>query len=421
MTHIIIDEIHERSCLVDFILIILRRLLRKNLQLRVVLMSATVEAGMFAQYFGDDCPAMTIPGFTFPVNVLYAEDAVTMAKYNPQHDGPQQPRHSDNGRGGRGRGGGGARGRGRGRGGRERAAAAGKPEADVPDDVVVEGGTDWSDYPPRTQLMIKQIDGDTNADKIEYGLVEALLLHIEAAASKAHGVGKSAAADGGDGDDDWETVGETVSASREILDEDRTAEALRHGSVLVFLPGIAEITKLASRLQGNGTFKKWHVVPLHSSLPARDQRQIFLPPPKGMRKVVLATNIAETSITIEDCTIVIDCGRVKEMRYDANRRMGILEQVCFLAHHDFRVLISSCGLPCRCGPLKQALHREAGGQDELEKGCAFDCTREIAMLRCARTRLRKSRGCLSKTLFYRREYNSNCRCYFHRADNDSWH
>lgn len=44
-------------------------------------------------------------------------------------------------------------------------------------------------------------------------------------------------------------------------------------------------------------------------------------------QVVLATNIAETYITIDDCTVVVDTGRVKEMRYDANRRVGILAQV----------------------------------------------------------------------------------------------
>ena len=89
------------------------------------------------------------------------------------------------------------------------------------------------------------------------------------------------------------------------------------------MPGIMEIQKLNERLQANHAL---HVVPLHSSLSSQSQKLIFNKAPPGLRKVVLATNIAETSITIDDVTVVVDTGRVKEMRYDGLRRMGILEQ-----------------------------------------------------------------------------------------------
>lgn len=60
-------------------------------------------------------------------------------------------------------------------------------------------------------------------------------------------------------------------------------------------------------------------LPLHGGLPPTQQARVFDPPPKGLRKVVCATNVAETSITIDDCTVVIDWCRVKELAFDATR------------------------------------------------------------------------------------------------------
>ena len=55
------------------------------------------------------------------------------------------------------------------------------------------------------------------------------------------------------------------------------------------------------------------VLMLHSQMMSLDQRQIFRPPPRGLRKVILATNIAETSITVVDVVFVIDSGKLKEV------------------------------------------------------------------------------------------------------------
>lgn len=69
VTHIVVDEIHERDKFADFLLIMLRDLLPSQPQLRLVLMSATLDAALFTDYF-HNCPLMDVPGFTHPVQVL---------------------------------------------------------------------------------------------------------------------------------------------------------------------------------------------------------------------------------------------------------------------------------------------------------------------------------------------------------------
>jgi Helicase conserved C-terminal domain len=69
------------------------------------------------------------------------------------------------------------------------------------------------------------------------------------------------------------------------------------GAVLVFMPGIGEIRSLAERLSGSrsyGNSQRFEIVPLHSTLSSVDQKKAFKPSPKGCRKVIISTNIAET-------------------------------------------------------------------------------------------------------------------------------
>jgi HrpA-like RNA helicase len=89
----------------------------------------------------------------------------------------------------------------------------------------------------------------------------------------------------------------------------------RAGAVLVFMPGMDEITRATSAIESMRLPQSVVVFPLHSSCTPQEQRAIFKSVPHGTRKVVIATNIAESSITIDDVVFVIDSGKHKEMAY----------------------------------------------------------------------------------------------------------
>jgi len=99
-------------------------------------------------------------------------------------------------------------------------------------------------------------------------------------------------------------------------------------AILVFCPGFQEIQKTIEEMYKKEYFQGPNVViyPLHSSLSTAEQVAIFEKPPLGVRKVVVATNIAETSITIEDVVFVVDTGRVKENRRDEVNETPTLEE-----------------------------------------------------------------------------------------------
>ena len=99
-----------------------------------------------------------------------------------------------------------------------------------------------------------------------------------------------------------------------------------NGAILVFLPGWDDINRTRERLLA-GFFKdskKFVIMSLHSMVPSMEQRKVFKRPPPGCRKIVLSTNIAETSVTIDDVIYVIDSGRMKEKNYDPYNNVSTL-------------------------------------------------------------------------------------------------
>eukprot|EP00092_Neocalanus_flemingeri_P073805 GFUD01091162.1.p1 GENE.GFUD01091162.1~~GFUD01091162.1.p1 ORF type:complete len:1281 (+),score=425.03 GFUD01091162.1:331-4173(+) len=298
ITHVIVDEVHERSEESDFLLMILRDTLPVRPDLRVILMSATVNAELFSSYF-KGAPVLEIPGRTFPVQQVFLEEILENIPYCLEENSPYARRQERN-QGGQG--------------GLDKEVFKGDCRDAYLDqmdaDLLLSGEGvkaaknkqwdescdskqlyqrygDWSEQTARTLALM-------NWDKINYDLVEAMVVFI---------------ADGG---------------TRDCPDPTT-------GSLLVFLPGMQEIMTLYDQLSSHprlGTKAgKFLLVPLHSSLSSEEQQLVFSKPKAGVRKIVISTNMAETSITIEDCVFVVDVGRMKEKRFDPNKNMESLDTV----------------------------------------------------------------------------------------------
>ncbi|CAM9970617.1 unnamed protein product, partial [Ectocarpus fasciculatus] len=391
VSHVMVDEasgVHERDLQTDFLLVILRDLLPKRPDLRVVLMSATLQARMgrlmlyiadlFTKYF-HGCPAITVPGRTFPVEVAYMDEVNRIVRGT--RTPAIMPRVSSGagvvGGRGHGRGAGGAQtdARGRGPGGRGQATAAAAAKARGQGSEADDGETPAA-YDPLTgePLEMGEDGGATSAaaaapaasamvspkceDKVDYDVMVDLVDHImrtegdggSRGSEGGRGSGQSSSrgrnsrgggggGGGGRGRDDRQRGGGAGSGSsggwsrggrdggkQEAGGNSGEAEPL--GAILIFLPGFAEIDQLVKALQRHARIGRGaRVFPLHSSLPSNQQKSIFQRMPPGVRKIVVSTNIAETSVTIDDCTHVIDAGRVREMRYDPVTRMSCLVEV----------------------------------------------------------------------------------------------
>lgn len=124
-------------------------------------------------------------------------------------------------------------------------------------------------------------------------------------------------------------LGRKMAAPVERQMADAIASALRadSGSVLAFLPGAAEIRRTQNFLSERVQDASIEIVPLFGALDAAVQDRAIAPAPKGTRKVVLATSIAETSLTIEGVRIVVDSGLARVPRYEPDIGLTRLETV----------------------------------------------------------------------------------------------
>nr|XP_060639692.1 probable ATP-dependent RNA helicase DHX34 [Anolis sagrei ordinatus] len=203
---LIADEVHERHLHCDFLLGVLRRLLPGRPDLKLVLMSATINIRLFADYFGG-APVVQVPGRLFPITVLYE---------------PIRPEESASGR---------------------------KERLD-----------------PRPYLRVLQ------------------------------------------------------AIDHKYPPEER-------GDLLIFLSGVAEIGAVMEAAQTYATHtQRWVVLPLHSTLSVAEQDKVFDLPPPGVRKCIVSTNIAETSVTIDGVRFVVDSGKVKELSYDPKAKLQRLQE-----------------------------------------------------------------------------------------------
>ncbi len=112
-----------------------------------------------------------------------------------------------------------------------------------------------------------------------------------------------------------------------VVQSIRRALVEETGSLLVFLPGMAEIRRVERRLRESSLGADVLLAPLHGDLPQDAQDAAIAPPPPGKRKVVLSTSIAETSLTIDGVRVVIDAGLMRVPRFDARSALARLDTI----------------------------------------------------------------------------------------------
>ncbi|KAI9144958.1 P-loop containing nucleoside triphosphate hydrolase protein, partial [Paraphysoderma sedebokerense] len=262
VSHVIVDEVHERSMESDFLLCVLRKVMARRPDLKIVLMSATLEADRFSAYF-DNCPILDIPGRTFPVDVKYLEDAVEMTSYMLEEDSEYSRRIQ---------------------------RSTYQQQLELEEDETATYPEDQapllSDYSKSTQKMLRRMD----PFKINYDLIAHLLENICVMKEEYRRVN-----------------GAILIFLPGLMEIRRCLEIIRSFSAF------------------RDTNDYW-VLPLHSSLSISDQQKVFEIPPLGVRKIVLTTNIAETGVTIPDVVFVIDTGKAKQLEYDERRQVTSLQE-----------------------------------------------------------------------------------------------
>ncbi|CAA7264809.1 unnamed protein product [Cyclocybe aegerita] len=235
ISHVIVDEVHERSMDGDFLLLELKQLLKNHPSLKVVLMSATINHETFVKYF-ENAPLLTIPGFTHPVMDKYLEDVLPLINYKPP------------------------------------SARATKGDGETRQRQEYESQGLQKEVVDAIQNLIR-------AGRIDCQLVAALVEHIV-----------------------------TTADTR--------------GGILIFLPGVNEIKQCIEAIRQAIRRHDAVIYPLHANLSNDEQRKVFESTKSW--KIIAATNVAETSITIDDVVYVIDAGKVKETQYDPGTNLSRL-------------------------------------------------------------------------------------------------
>ncbi|KAM6961268.1 ATP-dependent RNA helicase TDRD9 [Aplochiton taeniatus] len=226
-SHIFIDEVHERTEELDFLLLVVRKLLHSNSRyVKIILMSATINCKEFAEYFGTPIRNQMNPAYVFKVEgapyaieEFYLDDLGSLLPYR-----------------------------------------APQPHSDDP------------------YITVEMYN-------VAVSLVQSF--------------------------DELEAKGQSIKTETE-----KDAHLPERGSVLVFLPGLHEIHYMQEAL-GKLVRKRLQVYPLHSTVTLEEQNGVFLVPVPGYRKIILSTNIAESSVTVPDVKYVIDFCLARHMVCDA--------------------------------------------------------------------------------------------------------
>ncbi|KAL3332576.1 hypothetical protein AABB24_032915, partial [Solanum stoloniferum] len=326
-------------------LAILRDLLPSYPNLRLVLMSATLDAERFSKYFGG-CPVIRVPGFTYPVKTFYLEDVLSIVKSTKNN-------HLDS------------------------TSSCVLPEESILTeeykvalDEAINLAFSDDDLDPLLDLISSE--GGPKVFNYQHSLSGVTPLMVFAGKGRvgdicmllSFGADCHLCANDGKTALDWaeqENQTEAVEIIKEHMEKSSSScEEQQHllekylstvdpeliddvlieqllkkicidsedGAILVFLPGWEDINRTRERLRASHYFNdqsKFSVIPLHSMVPSVEQKKVFRHPPPGCRKIVLSINIAETAITIDDVVYVIDSGRMKEKSYDPYNNVSTLQ------------------------------------------------------------------------------------------------
>uniref|UniRef100_A0A8C3GHP6 3'-5' RNA helicase YTHDC2 n=1 Tax=Cairina moschata TaxID=8855 RepID=A0A8C3GHP6_CAIMO len=417
VTHVIVDEVHERDRFSDFLLIKLRDVLQKQSNLKLIISSAALDANLFIRYFGS-CPIIHIQGRPFEVKEMFLEDILRstgytnkeMSKYKKekQREVKQQSTLTE---------------------WYSAQEDSSKPESQrqrsIPNlseeyNLMDDGGdTVFNQLTEKDAnclepWLIKEMDSclsdiwlhkdiDSFAQVFHFILTENVSVdyrHSETSATAlmiASGRGflsqveqlismgasihckssngwmaldwakhfgqtevvdllesYSASVEFGNLDESSlvQSSGNDLGAEdRELLkayhhsfdDEKVDLDLIMHilynichtsdsGAILIFLPGYDEIVSLRDRILFDDkrfadNAHRYQVFMLHSNMQTLDQKKVIRSPPSGIRKIILSTNIAETSITVNDVVFVIDSGKMKEKSFDALSCVTMLKTV----------------------------------------------------------------------------------------------
>ncbi|KAE8414298.1 P-loop containing nucleoside triphosphate hydrolase protein [Aspergillus pseudocaelatus] len=275
-SHIILDEVHERALDLDLLMLFLRNFVdqRRGLGLhapKIVVMSATLDVGLFASYFQnavDDggrlpAPHLCIPGRAFPVGKHYLDEVIKSLSrfYSPRAlslliDEPQTAKYLRR---------------------YNLLPVTNRPNSD---EEWIDGDQHLQDsiLPQSSSSIFREED-----PLIPLGLICAVICYV--------------------------------------------LSSTEGGSILVFLPGLRHIMAVESAVQKHGKmlgcdfsdYSRYKILQLHSNLPD-GQKELFRPISRACRRVILSTDVAETSITIPDVKFVIDIGKVNQRIYEPHSR-----------------------------------------------------------------------------------------------------
>uniref|UniRef100_A0A8C3AU14 RNA helicase n=1 Tax=Cyclopterus lumpus TaxID=8103 RepID=A0A8C3AU14_CYCLU len=347
VTHVIVDEVHERDGLTDFLLTKMRDVLQKIPTLKLILSSAALDIDLFLKYFGS-CPVIHLIGRQFEVKEFFLEDILTMKLLliNPLNQTELKTKTpvpapgflQDN---------------------------SSLDRGDSAFNTLTENDTeqlepwllkemdscisniflneDQDVFIQLFNLILYEIDyrhSDTGASPLMVAAARGFLTQVEQLLSMGADINMKAS-------NGWQEdmycnyhivfpLGEVNSLDESTLMQCESAEMSAEEQELLKLyhhsfddeqVDLDLIMDLLHNICSTTSDGEYQVFTLHSDMQTLDQKKAMKNSPPGIRKIILSTNIAETSITINDVIFVIDSGKVKEKSFDTLSHVSMLKTV----------------------------------------------------------------------------------------------